>query len=162
MKEIKLTRGYFAIVDDSDYDSLSEFNWSALVTRNAVYAERREWDYENKKTVCIYMHRQILGCKERVDHKDGNGLNNQRKNLRPSTHAKNIANSRKHQDFTSSKYKGVSYFKANNNWSAYISPNGKKIHLGYFSSEYQAALAYNFAAAHYYGEFSRLNPVSVQ
>lgn len=87
MREIQLTKGYVALVDDEDYDSLIKFKWSAKVNKHTVYA------YRSEKGKCIWMHRSILNidnCNDlRGDHLDHNGLNNQRSNLRIATHSEN-------------------------------------------------------------------------
>lgn len=94
----------------------------------------------------------------KTDHIDGNGLNNQRRNLRPCTTAQNAANQTQ-QKGRSSLYKGVSWRKGRNKWRAGIKVNGKQINLGDFTNETEAALAYNKAAAEHFKEFARLNTV---
>lgn len=89
-----------------------------------------------------------------VDHWDGNGLNNCRKNLRVCTKQQNNMNTKKRSN-RSSKYKGV-HFRAGR-WLAQIQVAGKKKHLGTFEEEADAALAYNFAATELFGPFARLN-----
>ena len=88
MKEITLTQGYIALVDDEDYDVLSQFNWSVKIKKYTCYAQG--W---NRKS----MHRMIMRCPDNmeVDHRDGDGLNNQKHNLKVCTHLENIRNSRK-------------------------------------------------------------------
>jgi len=118
--------------------------------------------YLNGKNV--YLHRfvmsNILGrplkSTERVDHINGNGLDNRRCNLRLCEHKQNMANQGSRKN-TSSKYKGVTFYKRDQKWQAKISPNGKTIHLGYFDSEIEAAKAYNRKAVEVFGEFARLN-----
>lgn len=107
------------------------------------------------------MHRLILGItdpKIQVDHKDGNGLNNQRSNLRIATHAENMFNRSSSKNSTSS-YLGVSWNTANRRWLAAIKRNGITTHLGSFKDEKLAALAYNKASLEMTGEFARLNKV---
>lgn len=103
------------------------------------------------------MHRLILGVtnpKIKIDHRDGNGLNNQRHNLREATQAQNLANSRPRSG--SSRFKGVT-FRSPDKWIAQISKDGKHTYLGIFRDEFDAATAYNFAAIEMFGEFARLN-----
>lgn len=145
---IPLTQGKFALVDDSDFQRCSELKWHAWKGRNTYYARSRA----GGKTT--YMHSFILGCKF-VDHRNKNGLDNQRDNLRPCNRAQNNANGtlRKH----SSVYRGVR--RKAGRFAAEISVNGKVKHLGYFDSESDAALAYNNAAFELFGEFASLNNV---
>lgn len=89
-----------------------------------------------------------------MDHADGNGLNNQRRNLRAATFAQNTAN--QYIVRGTSRYKGVSRYR-NGKWVAQISYKGKNRGLGYFKHEYNAAQAYNFAAYEFYGDFARMN-----
>jgi len=150
MKLIKLTRGLFAQVDDSDYDWLIEWKWCALKVKHTYYAVRVVWP--SKKM--LLMHRVIMNTPEGVltDHQDHNGLNCQRYNMRNATHSQNRMNS---NPKGRSKYLGVSY--DGNRPIAQIWTNGKKIHLGSFLTEVAAALAYNKAAIKYHGEFANLN-----
>ena len=82
MKEIQLTHGKFALVDDADYISLSKFKWYVRKRKTTMYAERSIYSPESRSS--IYMHQQIMGAKDGMinDHRGGNGLNNQRDNLR--------------------------------------------------------------------------------
>jgi hypothetical protein len=106
------------------------------------------------------MHRFILGATDRkvkVDHKDRDGLNNQRYNLRPSTNGQNNMNSSKRSDGNSSKYKGVCWHKRYGKFQAGIKLNGRSKYLGMFTDELQAALAYDAAAREHFGEFALCN-----
>jgi len=104
------------------------------------------------------MHRFILGPGPgEIDHRNGDGLDNQKKNLRRASHKSNTWNSRKHTKKSASPYKGVHWRKARCRWYAFIRPEGKKIYLGSFGNQKEAALAYDKAAKRYYGEFARLN-----
>lgn len=156
MKEIPVTGGHVALVDDEDYDFLSKFSWSSHKPRrsNTVYARRFV-----SKGAYELMHREVLKGESRVDHRDGNGLNNCRLNLRPCTQAQNMGNMEKVKSH-SSRYKGVHFYKRLNKWMAYICPNYSKVHLGYFDSENDAASAYNHAAQQHFGEFAKLNQIA--
>jgi hypothetical protein len=159
MKEIKLTQGKVALVDDADYEWLNQWKWHANISRNTFYAKRAVWISGEKKYIHIKMHRLILGLTDPLvlaDHKDGNGLNNQRENLRSCTEHENRKN-RSSYIGSKSKYKGVSLSPPSPNWRATITINGRMKHLGYFAKEEDAALAYNEAAANHHGEFARLN-----
>ncbi len=152
MKEILLTRGYVALVDDADYEWLSQWKWSALTsgTSKRVYASRHGG---------ILMHREILGLRkgQKGDHKDLNGLNNQRSNLRKATTQQNNANVLPR---SGRKYKGAYLShqgKLRKPWYAMITVNRKFTWIGCFETEIEAAKAYDKAAAKAFGEFARLN-----
>ena len=104
------------------------------------------------------MHRQIMIAPEGfvVDHIDGNSLNNRKTNLRICTQAQNIHNSRPRRN-RSSKYKGVFWDKVNKKWSTNIRKGDKRIYLGGFDDEIEAAIAYDRKAAELFGEFAYLN-----
>jgi len=152
MKEIPLTQGKFALVDKEDYEYLCQWKWYACKDHNTFYAQASI--YKNGKPTTIGMHRLILDAKQ-IDHKDGNGLNNQKENLRPCNGHQNQANRRPTKG--TSKYKGVYWNKQCNKWKSRIQFNGKRIHLGLFDSEIEAAKAYDKAAKLHFGEFARFN-----
>ncbi len=149
MKLIKLTKGKFAVVDDCFFDYLNQWRWHASVgSSGVVYAARRH--HETKKIVL--MHRVIIrkfpaGKKMYVDHIDHDGLNNQVSNLRVCTNQENSRNQKKRKK-TSSRFKGVCWAKASGKWHAQIKLNDKRIHLGYYNDEIEAAQAYDVAAKH--------------
>lgn len=153
MKLIKLTRGKFTMVDDADYDWLNQWKWNAAKKDDSFYAVRQNG---NKK---IKMHRLILGLNDPKilgDHRDRNGLNNQRYNLRQATHTQNRHNSSGFKS-SSSKFKGVSWDKNTQKWRASIRTLGKKTNLGFFKLESEAAIAYDNAAKERHGEYANLN-----
>ncbi len=153
MKKIPLTQGKFAIVDDADFEKLSQHKWYF----EHGYA-RRDYQINNKK-FRVYMHRVIEGSFAlHTDHINGDSLDNRRDNLRPCTASKNLMN-RKKSPLKSSQYKGVRFFKRDGNWSSQIMKSRKSTHLGYFNSEVAAAEAYNAAAIKYFGEFARINDI---
>ncbi len=153
MKEIPLTQGKVALVDDGDYEHLSQWKWHAKIDRHTWYAKRGE--YHDGKQTTVYMHHVIFGDKG-VDHIDRNGLNNVRSNLRLATPKENSRN-RKAQDNSICPFKGVSWKKSSGEWVARITVIGKTRHLGYFDSMVRAACAYDDAARLHFGEFARLN-----
>ena len=151
-KEVPLTQGKLALVDDEDYSRIMIYKWCAVKGRNAWYAKRR--DGKN----ILYLHRIILDAKpgEECDHINGDGLDNRKSNLRIVTHQQNQHNQRKLNP-RSSKYKGVCKRKDRRGWDAYIQVNYEQIHLGTFDSEEEAAKAYDAKAVEFYGEYARIN-----
>lgn len=153
-KRIKLTQGKFALVDDSDYEYLNQFKWHV---DSYNYAVRTVWVKE-QKSKHIKMHRELLKTPLFVDHIDGNGCNNQRKNLRSCTRAQNLQNRGKNKNNTHG-YKGVSLDKRRvhqkNPFKAEIMVNRKKRYLGSFSTAKEAHRAYKEAAKKYHGEFAK-------
>lgn len=158
-KEIQLTQGKVAIVDDCDYEYLSQFRWHAQQTHNIWYAVRSLPRVDGKQKAEL-MHRIILDAPKGsdVDHIDGDGLNNQRGNLRVASRAQNLWNRRRSARNTSG-YTGVSWDKGIGKWTAYISEGGKTRHLGCFATAEEAAVARNSVAIQIYGEFARLNEI---
>lgn len=160
MKKIKLTQGKFALVDDEDFDFINQWKWCAKKDTRNFYAFRT--DYENGKK-SILMHRVVLNInnpKIKIDHRDIDGLNNQKINLRIVSDSESSRNKRGVQN-TSSVYKGVYRLNVNrkNKWRAMIGIDGKQIHLGCFPTQELAAIAYNDSAKKLHGEFANLNPV---
>lgn len=156
MKEIPLTQGYVALVDDEDFERVNAFKWFAVRDKRKVYA-RRSGERVGKSRLNVHMHRFILGCDKQVDHIDDNGLNNQKRNLRLANDSQNRANQRKQSRPTTSKFKGVSWHRAANAWVAQIGVNGTRKHIGTFKDEVDAAQAYNFMAEEIFGEFASYN-----
>lgn len=172
----------FAEVDDADFEFLNQWKWYAGKGGFTYYAQRavypgRIGKYNYGKIKQIRMHRQIMDAKDGqvIDHKDRNGLNNQKSNLRICTNSENQKNKKASG---SSKYLGVNwhviqtnYFskkkhtiimrKPMGSWRAGININGKQCHLKRTKSEIDAALSYNTAAKKYHGEFARLNIVPI-
>jgi hypothetical protein len=155
MAEVKVGRSLFAYVDDADLALVSGHKWYPAKCKDTTYAMFRTADAGT-----VYMHRMISGFPKGmdVDHRDGNGLDNRRSNLRVCTHAKNIANQKLSRANTSG-YKGVSWDKKRGAWEAHIKYDQKKRFLGYFDDKADAARAYNAKAAEVFGEHARLNPV---
>lgn len=158
MKKIRLTRGYFAVVDDSDYPVLSQYNWYALKRKRRVYAAREVRTGAGRKSrKCQYMHHMILAGVKRVDHRDGDSLNNRRLNLRPSTQLQNNQAFKLKPAGASSTYRGVTWNRHAGKWQAAITVNYKSIYLGIFRHQYDAAFAYDAAARHHFKDFASPN-----
>ena len=115
-------RKHIALIDDEDFELVSKYNWYVRKDCNTFYAAM--W-VKGGKGKTIYMHKFLTGFKE-TDHKDNNGLNNQRNNLREVTHNQNIMNQRKHKN-TSSKYKGVCWHKRDKKWRSEERRVGKRV-----------------------------------
>lgn len=146
VKKIYLTTGETVLVDDFLFPELNRYSW----TNVNGYAARKE----GRST--IYMHRQIMNSQPgiQVDHKNGNRLDNQRKNLRHATAAQNMANRR---GWGASLYKGV--YRQGSKWRALIMHEGKLKSLGSYATDREAAIAWNAAARIIQGEFALLNDV---
>ena len=157
MKKIKLTQGQFALVDDEDYESLNKFKWHATKTKvGTFYARRNSLKGEFEKYKTIRMHNQITGF-EMLDHIDGDGLNNQKSNLRECNHSQNMSN---RKAYGKSGYKGVGFNKKINGINYYharIKHDGKEYYLGYSSDPIECAKLYNDAALKHFGKFAKLN-----
>lgn len=156
---IPLSRGMHATIDAVDLPLVDGYSWCAVpegTDGNTWYATSRSNERPRKT---IRMHRIICGTPGRVDHRDGNGLNNRRSNLRPATSSQNKANSRVYRT-NRVGLKGVQVCR--NRWRARIRFHGALMHLGVFPSPEEAALAYDRSAVRLFGEFALCNfPVPV-
>ena len=153
MKQISLTQRKVAIVDDIDYDRLTCWKWYV----HEGYAARKSSRLVGHKV--ILMHREIMNPPAHllVDHRNNDGLDNRRANLRLATHSENSYNRPKTKAKTTSQYIGIYLEKRTGRWTVKIRANGKRLWLGRFESEIEAAKAYDEAAKKYHGEFARLN-----
>ncbi len=151
MKMIPLTRGKIAIVDDRDFKLVSSFEWFASCNRSGNWYARR-----NETMDCAYasMHALILNSFKEIDHKDRDGLNNRRDNLRIVTRKQNSYN---RVGRAGKRYKGVSWMAIRNKWRAYIVSEGKQISLGLHQSKKLAMDAYDKKAIELWGEYARTN-----
>lgn len=156
MKLIPLSKGKFAKVDDCDFVMLNGLSWHLHQRGEVYYAVTLKFMGIGK----YKMHRLLLGLTHKdgiiVDHIDGDGLNNQRSNLRIVTTQQNGFNRRNNIN-SFSKYKGVNYHKKQKTFRANIKINGKPIFIGNYKSEIDAARAYNEKAKELFGEFANIN-----
>ena len=156
MKSVQVGPRYAAVVDDDDLTIVSSFRWHAQACKNGtVYA----YTFSGPERRKIYMHRLIMGAldDQSVDHINHQGLDNTRSNLRVCNNTENMRNMITSRG--TSKYKGVSWFRRDSRWRAYIVIDGRQKHLGYFQSEVDAAEAYNKAASIVFGVFAYLNQI---
>lgn len=160
MKFLPLTQGQIAIVDDDVYAKLSCFKWSL---HGDGYAARGY--NSNKRIVIVKLHHEVIGKPTEgyeVDHINGDKLDNRKDNLRFVTHQQNMWNRGKLKTNSSfaSKYIGVTWRHERNKWRSRITlPNGKRMYLGSFEKEEDAAKAYNDAAKKYRGQYAKLNEI---
>lgn len=143
----------FAIVDDEDYEELNAFKWCAQKRGNTCYAVRA-LRVDGKWTI-VQMHAQIMQTPKgmHTDHRDGNGLNNQRANLRVCTTSQNAMNQGK-RPHNQPGFKGISWDKGAKKWKAQIMVNSKQINLGRFPTKELAHEAYIEACKKYHGAFA--------
>jgi len=156
MKEIQLTKGYVALVDDEDYEWLMQFKWYASVSKLGRVCATRNSPRGKGKRKTLFMHREIMKPPVGmvVDHKDGNALDNRRHNLRVCTTAQNNFNQGKSKKNTTG-FCGV--YRNRKGFQALIGVNGRYISLGIHSDPEDAARAYDAGAIKYHGEFAKLN-----
>lgn len=159
MKEIPLTQGYAALVDDEDFEELSKHKWCVSLMRAGPKARRAAPRDKGGKQGTILMHRQIMNAPfgMPVDHWDHDTLNNRKENLRVCTYSQNGANQRKTRG--SSRFKGVTWNKSRGKWQAQIEVAGHHKYLGLFLEEEKAAQAYNDEAAKRFLDFALLNEI---
>jgi len=156
-RRIPLTRGRFAIVDPEDYDRLSRHKWFLAESPTGSYAAR--WQRNRRGRKKIWMHREVIDVPRGMvcDHINGNGLDNRKANLRPATVSQNLCNRPKRTGPTRSKYKGLEWDRRQRKWKARIQHDGRRIYLGSFASEIDAAQAYDRRAKALFGRFARPN-----
>lgn len=155
MAFVPLTRGRVAVIDAADASLVGAFNWFAWPFSGKVYAVRGET--KNGKRSQVLMHRVIMGTPDGMDtdHRDGDGLNNRRSNLRIATRSQNMHN-KKMQGNNTSGYKGVHWHKGRRMWQANIKLNDKRKYLGSFNTREEASAAYWAAAQEMHLDFARL------
>lgn len=159
MKKISLSQGRFALIDAEDFEFLNQWEWCY----SRGYALRNEYIGMidgKQKAKRIPMHRLVNKTPDdlQTDHINGDKLDNRKCNLRSCTSSQNHMNKKSPKNSTS-KYKGVHWYKKGKKWKSEIRINKKGQYLGYFKSEIEAAKAYNKAAIELFGEFAKLNKI---
>jgi hypothetical protein len=157
-RRIPVGEGKFAIVDPSDFYWLNNFHWSFRTRCRCFYAIRF-FNNPNGRLQLVQLHRDLMKAPKGllVDHRNNDGLDNRRANLRLATPSQNNQNRRKTRSKTSSRFLGVHFVKSSRRWAAYTKYQGKKVWLGSFDNEIDAARDYDEAASRFHGEFARLN-----
>lgn len=155
--EVPLSRGLVAIVDDEDAAAvLAAGKWSATRSpSNRTWYAVRPLRGDDGVRRLVKLHTYLTGW-PLVDHRNGDGLDNRRANLRPATHAENSRNVARRADNTSG-HKGVSWAPHTNRWRALIVVDGRRTHLGYYPDPVDAARAYDAAAIEQHGDYAALN-----
>lgn len=156
-REIPLTRGYVALVDDADFEWLSQWKWTYTKARNGPGYAVRFQRFGAGVRAHIKMHRAIVNPPDgfQVDHINRNSLDNRRSNLRIATTTQNNWNH--YHKLAASGYRGVHWSPEEQKWYARIQVNGHRMRLGYFRERVAAAHAYDQAAREHFGEFAYCN-----
>lgn len=160
MKKIQLTQNKIALVDDEDYEWLNRWKWQSQKYKNGTYrATRCKYFPHLKRGRSVYMSREILNAPKGlcVDHINHNPLDNRRCNLRLCTYSQNGGNQLPINKKMTSNFKGVYQQKIQKRWESRIEFHRKKIYLGTFADEIDAAKAYDLKAKELFGEFALTN-----
>lgn len=154
--QIKVSKNDYATIDAEDAVLVRSYTWWLLTKAGLKYAYTQK--RINGKQVTILLHRLVMSADPsvRIDHRDRDGLNCQKSNLRVATQSQNMANASKHWD-GSSDYIGVCWDKSKNRWLAHLGVRGRFLNLGRFRTAIEAAKVRDAAALVYFGEFANLN-----
>ena len=163
MKRVPIFKNSFALVDDEDFEKVGHLKWHEFKSKNRskIYAKRNF--RVNGVSKSELMHRVILGItdpKILIDHKNGDGLDNQKHNIRVCTNAQNTRNRDKIKTNVSG-YKGVSYNKKLSCWECKIGVDNKTVNLGLYRTAVEAAIAYNEGATKYHRQYARPNDIPI-
>lgn len=155
MREIELTQGHVALVDDEDFDAVNQYQWHALASGSTYYARRNHVNEDGTRAMLI-LHRVLMNAPDdmEVDHEDGNGLNCQRYNMRLATHSQNKMNAP--YRFNTSGYRGVVSLSPGR-WTVRLMKNYRNIGGGTYDTPEEAARVYDQLAREHHGEFATLN-----
>lgn len=148
------------IIDLEDYYKVSQYTWNdSAKGSNTNYIVTTIGTRKNNNRKTLRLHRVLMSESNFsfIDHKNGDGYDNRKDNLRFCTRSDNAANSKKMRKKVTSVYKGVRWFHKTLKWKSCLRINGKLISLGTFKHEIDAALAYDLGATKYFGEFAKTN-----
>jgi len=157
MKKVELSQGKVALVDDADFAAVSQFTWCAHKAhkRPGKWYAHTNVKREDGTRTTLTMHHAVLPGVSQIDHRNNDGLDNRRSNLRPATHAQNARNRRKPRHGRN-PFKGV-YPLPSGKWRVCICVSGQQHGLGVFSSPETAAHVYDSAARKFFGDFAKVN-----
>jgi hypothetical protein len=149
--EIDLGKGHIAVIDDEDANLVTGFKWYPMTVDGKVYGAG--WKHMPPGRYFVHLHRLIANAQpgEIIDHIDRDSLNCRRSNLRRVTRQQNCHNCGPTRKPGTSKYKGVSFSRRAGRFRAQINFNRRRMYLGYFDNEEDAARAYNAKAAELFG-----------
>jgi len=169
-KNKKFPGKWTIIIDTEDWDKVKDYNWILFGDANksypyaytGIYHPNGGWYYRTykgkekreRRRTSLYLHHVIMGKPQNgmvIDHINHNGLDNKKENLREVTRSQNMHNRRSNKN-SSSKYKGVYWCKRLKKWGSQIRHVDKTFHLGFFTVEEDAGLAYNKKAIKLWGE----------
>ena len=159
MKKIPLTQGFYATVDDEDFERINRYKWYAYKSNNTIYA-RRNVRTGSKRQTAIQMHRDVMGCtagdKKIVDHKNFNGLDNRKENLQVVSINVNI-HRRNKQANNHTGYIGLSWKPKKKTWEAWVTINKRKIYCGCHKNPMVAAKMRDKVVLDFYHDNAILN-----
>jgi len=158
-RRLRMSQPRYAKVDPADYYRLRKYEWFAQKGTRHFYTVRKVRGYKAKRKTLIFLHKEIIEVPDGMvtDHINHDAMDNRRANLRAATHSQNACHTKKHSGVSRSKYKGIFWKKKHKKWVTRIMFEGKRMYLGCFKNEIDAAKAYDTAARKYHKEFACLN-----